>query len=79
MTKSFLEQVISSCFNFITNYIPVIIVVKAEEVLPATWKADLAGEEWHILATPSEDIFSADKDGTKGNFNRVAKRLFDSQ
>ncbi|XP_032777147.1 cyanophycinase isoform X2 [Daphnia magna] len=55
------------------------ILLGTEEVLPATWKADLAGEEWHILATPSEDIFSADKDGTKGNFNRVAKRLFDSQ
>jgi hypothetical protein len=50
-----------------------------EEVLPATWKSDLSGEEWQILAIPSDDIFSADKDGTKGNFNRVAKRLFDSQ
>lgn len=51
----------------------------AEEVLPATWKADLSGEEWHVLATPSEDIFPSHKDATKGNFNHVAKRLFDSQ
>lgn len=50
-----------------------------EEVLPATWKSDLSGEEWHVLAAPSDDIFSANKDGTKGNFNHVAKRLFDSQ
>lgn len=55
------------------------VVLNTEEILPATWKADLSGEEWHILATSSDDIFSADKDGTKGNFNRVAKRLFDSQ
>nr|CAH0104006.1 unnamed protein product [Daphnia galeata] len=55
------------------------ILLGTEEVLPATWKSDLSGEEWQILAIPSDDIFSADKDGTKGNFNRVAKRLFDSQ
>ena len=51
----------------------------SEEILPATWKADLFGEEWHILASPNEDIFSAGEEGIKGNFNRVAKRLFDSQ
>ena len=51
----------------------------SEEILPATWKADLFGEEWHILASPNEDIFSAGEEGVKGNFNRVAKRLFDSQ
>jgi len=47
-------------------------------VLPASWKADLSGEEWNILAEQSNDIFSADPEGTKGNFNRIAKRLFDS-
>lgn len=49
-----------------------------DEMLPAFWKAELANEEWHMLAEASDDIFSANPDGKKGNFNRVAKRLFDS-
>lgn len=55
-------------------------MIVADEVLPASWKADLSGEEWHILAESSQDIFSAgEEDAGKGNFNRIAKRLFDSQ
>lgn len=49
-----------------------------DEVMPASWKADLANEEWHMLAEKSDDIFSANPEGKKENFNRVAKRLFDA-
>lgn len=53
-------------------------IIPNDEMLPAFWKAELANEEWHMLAEASDDIFSANPDGKKGNFNRVAKRLFDS-
>lgn len=53
-------------------------ILANDEVMPASWKADLANEEWHMLAEKSDDIFSANAEGKKENFNRVAKRLFDS-
>ena len=52
--------------------------VCVDEVLPASWKADLNGEEWHAMATSSEDIFVDADDATHDGFNHVAKRLFDS-
>lgn len=63
------------CSHFISFFL---LSCAVDEVLPASWKADLSGEEWNILAEPSNDIFSVDPEGTKGNFNRAAKRLFDS-
>ena len=55
-----------------------------DEVLPASWKADLHGEEWHVLAQSSGDIFHqqvahvAADHALHRSFNDVANRLFDS-
>jgi hypothetical protein len=57
------------------------LVVIKDEVLPASWKADLSGEEWHVLSPTNHDIFSAHHSSEHrhpGNFNKMAKRLFDS-
>lgn len=79
VTRPTAFYVATICLGIIESLSLTTVFVLLEEVLPASWKSDLTGEEWHILATPSEDIFSAGKNGTKGNFNHVAKRLFDSQ
>jgi len=57
------------------------IILKTDEVLPATWKADLHGEERHVLAESSDDVFQqqvAANQHPKGGFSHVAKRLFNS-
>ncbi|KAK2707585.1 hypothetical protein QYM36_015328 [Artemia franciscana] len=56
------------------------LILDAAEIIPATWKADVDGQEWHILAETSNDIFSSRKNpnGTPGQFLNTAKRLFDS-
>lgn len=68
------------------NFLKIIFLIEChlwallDEVLPATWKADLSGEEWHVLAQSSDDVFSSaqNPDGKSANLNRVALRLFDS-
>jgi len=60
------------------------IILNTDEVLPASWKADLHGEEWHVLAQSSGDIFHqqvahvAADHALHRSFNDVANRLFDS-
>ena len=52
-----------------------------EEVLPASWKFDLHGDEKYVLAESSDDIFQQQVVGGEnlnGGFDRVAKRLFNS-